>query len=75
MPEDVAVVGYDDIEFASVAAVPLTSVRQPAREMGRQAGEMLLRRIEGGPANPREKVVFRPELSIRASTVGALRPI
>ena len=42
VPEDVAVVGYDDIEFGAVAAVPLTSVRQPAREMGRVAGLRLM---------------------------------
>ena len=35
VPRDLAIVGYDDIEFASAAAVPLTSVRQPRRELGR----------------------------------------
>ena len=47
VPEEVTVIRYDDIEFASVAAVPLTSVRQPAREMGRRAGELLLHQVAG----------------------------
>ena len=47
VPEDIAVIGYDDIEFASIAAVPLSSIRQPAPDMGRQAGELLLRQIAG----------------------------
>ncbi|WP_194410495.1 LacI family DNA-binding transcriptional regulator [Microbacterium cremeum] len=68
VPDDIAIVGYDDIEFAAIAAVPLTSVRQPAREMGRTAAEMLLARI-GGTAGPEfTNVVYRPELIVRAST-------
>ena len=70
VPEDIAVIGYDDIEFASVAAVPLTSVRQPAREMGRHAGELLLApargRVHGEPLG---SVMFQPELVVRASSV------
>ena len=49
VPDEIAVIGYDDIEFASVAAVPLTSVRQPAREMGRLAGEL------PAPPDPRRR--------------------
>ncbi|MFE4727697.1 LacI family DNA-binding transcriptional regulator [Microbacterium sp. NPDC056736] len=68
VPEDVAVVGYDDIEFAAIAAVPLTSVRQPAREMGRTAAEMLLARISGTAGLDLTDVVYQPELIVRAST-------
>src|SRR5262249_57389518 len=42
VPGDLAVVGYDDIEFAADAAVPLTSVRQPKYQLGRAAAELLL---------------------------------
>ncbi|MDZ8201084.1 LacI family DNA-binding transcriptional regulator [Microbacterium sp. SSW1-59] len=70
VPEDIAVVGYDDIEFASVAAVPLTSVRQPARDMGRRAAELLIARITGDEPDG-AKVMFEPELVVRASTAGA----
>ncbi|MDT0181818.1 LacI family DNA-binding transcriptional regulator [Microbacterium sp. ARD31] len=70
VPEDIAVVGYDDIEFAAIAAVPLTSVRQPAREMGRTAAEMLLARVNGDDHEQLESVVYQPELIVRASTGG-----
>ncbi len=71
VPEEVAVVGYDDIEFAAVAAVPLTSVRQPAREMGRRAAELLLPAVtDGRPLDPADSVVFAPELVVRESTGG-----
>src|SRR5436190_7636030 len=42
VPDDLAIVGYDDIDFAAAAAVPLSSVRQPRREMGREAAELLI---------------------------------
>lgn len=70
VPEDIAVVGYDDIEFAAIAGVPLTSVRQPAREMGRTAAELLLARIGGAPGSARDDIVYQPELVVRASTGG-----
>ncbi|WP_127473322.1 LacI family DNA-binding transcriptional regulator [Microbacterium sulfonylureivorans] len=69
VPQDVAVIGYDDIEFASVAAVPLTSVRQPARAMGRHAGELLLHQLGGEASEPLGSVMFEPELIVRASSV------
>lgn len=70
VPDDVAIVGYDDIEFAAVAAVPLTSVRQPAREMGRAAAERLLQLVSGAAKPSGSAIRFEPELSVRASTVG-----
>lgn len=70
VPEDLAIVGYDDIEFAAAAAVPLTSVRQPRRQLGRTAAELLF--DEAGNAEHRhQQVVFVPELVVRASTRGA----
>jgi LacI family transcriptional regulator len=52
IPDDLAIVGYDDIEFAAAAAVPLTSVRQPAVTMGTLGAELLLEETEteGGPS-------------------------
>ena len=70
VPEDVAVVGYDDIEFAAVAAVPLTSVRQPAREMGRAAGLRLMQLMSGEVQASGHAIRFEPTLTVRASTVG-----
>jgi LacI family transcriptional regulator len=68
IPEDIALVGYDDIDFAAAAAVPITSIRQPRDLMGRRAVELLLAEIEGGPRG--ERIVFQPELVVRESTRG-----
>ncbi|OLF16349.1 LacI family DNA-binding transcriptional regulator [Actinophytocola xanthii] len=67
VPEDLAIVGYDDIEFASAAAVPLTSVRQPRRQLGRTAAALLLRETRDRD-HRHEKVLFTPELVVRRST-------
>lgn len=67
VPGDLAVVGYDDIEFAAAAAVPLTSVRQPRRELGRAAARLLLDE-SGNPDHVHEQLEFVPELVARAST-------
>jgi LacI family transcriptional regulator len=69
VPDDIALIGYDDIDFASAAMVPLSSVRQPSQLIGRTAVEILLAEGEG-PAEPRQ-VVFQPELVVRGSTVPA----
>ena len=68
VPEDIAIVGYDDIEFAAAAAVPLTSVRQPRQELGRTAARLVAdESLEG---HLHEQVVFVPELVARSSTLG-----
>jgi LacI family transcriptional regulator len=67
VPGDIAIVGYDDIDFASGAVVPLTSVRQPAALIGRTAVEMLLDEADRD-VKPGRQVVFTPELIVREST-------
>ncbi|GAA4348831.1 LacI family DNA-binding transcriptional regulator [Angustibacter luteus] len=68
VPDDVAIIGYDDIDFAASAAIPLSSVRQPAHEMGAAAARILLEVIaDPDQANPRH-TTFKPELVARAST-------
>ena len=69
VPGDLAIVGYDDIEYASAAAVPLTSVRQPRQELGRRAAELVLDEADN-PAHVHEQLVFVPELGARRSTLG-----
>jgi DNA-binding LacI/PurR family transcriptional regulator len=66
VPQDVAVVGFDDLPWAEALDPPLTVVRQPAYEVGRQAMELLLKRIMEPTRSP---VVVRllPELVIRRS--------
>ena len=66
VPDDVAIVGYDDIAFAAAAAVPITSVRQPRERMGAEALDLLLDEIDGNEV--RRRIVFQPELVVRAST-------
>jgi LacI family transcriptional regulator len=67
VPEDVAIVGYDDIEFAQAATVPLTTVSQPRERLGRTAVQLLLEQRRAADSQPRQ-VVFEPELVVRDST-------
>ena len=67
VPEDLAIVGFDDIDFAAAAAVPLTSVRQPRRELGRAAAALLLDEATN-PDHVHEQITFTPELVARDST-------
>jgi len=65
-----AIVGYDDIEFAAAATVPLTSVRQPALTLGARAAELLLEETGEAAADHRhQRVVLQPELVVRRSTL------
>lgn len=71
IPEDIAVIGYDDIDFAATSVVSLSSVRQPAVAMGYAAVDLLL--------NPqddphRRGLQYQPELVTRSSTVPQSRP-
>lgn len=67
VPEDIAVVGFDDIAFASFPEIGLTTVRQPKFEMGKLAATLLLDTITGVSATPR-KHVLEPELVVRTSS-------
>jgi LacI family transcriptional regulator len=69
VPRDLAIIGFDDFDLASLLAVPLTAVRQPAAELGRSAARLLLDWIRSGPhaeyLSPR--VLLPTELVIRQS--------
>ena len=67
VPEDVSVVGFDDILGAAFQNPSLTTVRQPLRRMGVTAGEILLERLAGKNSHP-DFVTVEPELVVRAST-------
>lgn len=67
VPGELALIGYDDIEFAQSTVVPLSSIRQPAREIGATAVGLLLDALAAPDGAPRQ-VRFRPELVVRAST-------
>jgi LacI family transcriptional regulator len=67
IPDDLAIVGFDDIEFAAAAAVPLTSVRQPRQELGRAAAQLVLDEATN-PDHRHQQLSFTPELVARASS-------
>ena len=67
VPDEIALIGYDDIDFASAAVVPLSSIRQPAQLIGHTAVEIMLEE-SGQPEIQSRQVVFQPELVVRAST-------
>jgi LacI family transcriptional regulator len=69
VPEELAILGYDDIEFAAAAAVPLSSVRQPRHELGRAAAALVLDEAQN-PEHEHRQVLFTPELVARESTSG-----
>ncbi len=64
--KEVSIVGFDDIFFAAALQPPLTTFRQPKRELGKQAMQLLLAILRGQKAEP--KVVVRGELMVRGST-------
>jgi len=68
VPEDVSVVGFDDIQSAAYNTPSLTTVRQPLFEMGQRGAQILLERIANREASYPAEVVMAPELVIREST-------
>jgi LacI family transcriptional regulator len=74
VPERVAIVGYDDVDFAAAAAVPLSSVRQPRHQLGRAAAQLLIEEALGAGTHRHRQVVFEPDLVIRASSQRRPRP-
>jgi DNA-binding LacI/PurR family transcriptional regulator len=62
VPEDISVVGFDDVSIASFSIPPLTTVRQPLAKMGRIAAETLLDRIE-------ERAAFIPEIAVEPELI------
>lgn len=68
VPEDIALIGYDDIEFAADWILPLTSVRQPTAELGMRGAQLLLEHATGASDHEHQQIVLRPELVIRSST-------
>lgn len=66
--KDIAVVGYNDVPLSAYLPVPLTSVRSPMLDMGREGASMLIDLLEGRTVEPK---LLKPELMARASTVPA----
>lgn len=69
VPRDVSIVGFDDVIFAATSHPPLTTVRQPLREMGQMAATTLLGLIRGDGSHTQGSVItVYPELVVRRST-------
>ena len=73
IPQDVSVIGFDDIQSAAYQNPGLTTIRQPLRQMGMTAAETLVRRINA-PKNAEypKNIVVEPELVVRGSTAAAI---
>ena len=70
VPQDISVMGFDDIQGAAFHTPSLTTVRQPLNRMGEVAAQSLLERIEGKKEYPAE-IAIEPELVVRESTASA----
>ena len=68
VPDQLSVIGIDDMPLAGSALVELTSIRQPAEEMARTAARRLVERIRSGPANPPDCYILPVQLIRRKST-------
>lgn len=68
VPHDISVVGFDDLQFSSLTNPPLTTVRQPRYEMGRDAARLLVSRLNHPDQGEGTKICYPPELIIRKST-------
>jgi LacI family transcriptional regulator len=73
VPQDVSVVGFDDIQSAAYCTPSLTTVRQPLAEMGKRGAKILLERIANSAAEFPSEIVMAPELVVREST-GPAKP-
>lgn len=67
VPRDVSIIGHDNLELCDVVIPPLTSISQPAREMGSEAAKVLIGHIQGGEKIKGYKKIFQPELVKRGS--------
>ncbi len=68
IPEDIAIIGFDDSRFSSYLPVPLTTIHQPSKEVGITAFQVLLNRMQN-PELPVEEMILKPTLVVRGSTM------
>ena len=74
VPDDVSVMGFDDVLSAPFSIPSLTTIRQPLREMGKAGAECLLNRINHPKTSHPQQVIMQPELVVRESTGRAKSP-
>jgi len=68
IPEDIAIVGFDDVEFSSCLEVPLTTIKSPKEKMGEEATKVLLEKIKNGKQSHRKEIKLEVKLVVRQST-------
>lgn len=68
VPDDLAVVGYDDVQWAEIGSVSLTTVMQPAYELGSAAALRLFQRLQNPRLESRQEITLAPELCVRGSS-------
>jgi LacI family transcriptional regulator len=68
IPEHISILGYDDILFAASAAIPLSSVAQPAYQLGVTAAELILSECDDSKIHAHQQIRFQPHLIVRSST-------
>jgi DNA-binding LacI/PurR family transcriptional regulator len=68
VPDDISIIGNDDIYYAKNYPIPLSTIRAPQQEIGKQAAEILIRNIESTTLLPTERVVLETEFIIRESS-------
>jgi DNA-binding LacI/PurR family transcriptional regulator len=75
IPDEVAIVGYDDIEFSQHCPTPLTTVKTPRIELGRRAAEILIENIESKEAYPYKTTFLSTQMVFRDSTDNSRRKV
>lgn len=68
IPEDISLVGFDDIPMAALSGIDLTTVKQPIKDLGETAANLIIERLKGETPTRRKKILFDPELIIRGTT-------
>ena len=68
VPEDIALIGFDDIDFASQSSIPLSSIRQPRQLIGERAAELMFDEIDNALDHTHQQIVFTPQLVARKSS-------
>lgn len=70
VPDDLAIIGYDDVEFAGALQPPLTTVRQPMYRLGEAAMQLFLDELRSGEEHSHRQLLLQPQLVVRDSTGG-----
>ncbi len=68
VPEDIGIIGFDDIPYANLPQIQLTTIEQPKYQMGKYAIELLMKSFKDGPEREVKKIILEPKLRARKTT-------